>query len=116
LIPAILQQCEGVPQLPWCDRKIFQEREVRVDYEKYIPLLEERIIADVFLWIDTCVNKGAKQFILNTQSTNLPQPDKLKTILVSKYPQLIYVEKDMGRGIGKSSFSEYWFVIQNKDI
>jgi len=116
IIPSILLQSDLVLKLPWNTRDLFtKDRSEKVDYSVFLPELKNKILSDVFLWIDISFEKGAKQFIINTQSTNFPIPEELNQELRDRYPKISYSEA-IYNGIGRKNrqFSEFWWSIINQ--
>jgi hypothetical protein len=105
IIPSILKQEDTSLRLPWNDRDVFSKEKTKGDFE----VTKQKVIKDVTLWIDTVLSKGAKQFIINTQSTNYPNEEELGNIL-EKY-QFTLTNRENLKGTGKVGFKESWFKI-----
>jgi hypothetical protein len=97
IIPSILLQKESTLKLPWNNKS---EED------------EQKIYNDISLWIRTSLNKGAKMFIINTQSTNFPLPEKLNVYLRKNFNIINYKEHIAHSSLAKTTnFTEYWWVI-----
>ena len=71
---------------------------------------DEQIINEVVSWIQTALNKGAKYFILSTQSTNRPDPESMYAIINEKVHLHQYIVKDAWSFGSHKHFNEYFGV------
>lgn len=94
---------------------ILEQREIKADKMWERTDSEQKIMNDVFSWIDLAFEKGAKYFICCTQSTNFPDPEKIVYPELNKKYSLVKLFKvlDYSNSLGNNYYN-YWGFYKKK--
>jgi hypothetical protein len=96
LIPNILMQKEIPPPNMWK------------------PSEEARILDDIKTWVTYPLTKGALRVVVNTQSTNYPEPLKVYEFLLQHFGVVKFERRIIKTALAKSrKFEEFFCIIEN---
>lgn len=75
---------------------------------------QDRILKEVTDWVEIPLSKGAKRVIVNTQSTNYPEPSIVEAHLKTKFNKVLSSQHDFNTNLAKDKkFGEYFWIIES---